>query len=359
MFYHLLYPLSEQVILFNVFKYITFRTFGALVTALILYFLLGKFQILFLQRWQVTQTIRKDGPQSHLQTKAGTPTMGGVLTLFCVLVSVLLWMDFDNLSVWLILALFASYAGIGFYDDFRKIRHGSSKGLPGRYKFLLQVVIAAVVSYLLISWFNTDTRLAFPFFKTIRPDLGYWYIVFAILVIVGASNAVNLTDGLDGLATGPSLIAFMTYALLAYCAGHVKIAGYLQIPYIQGSGEMAIFCGAIIGALIGFLWFNTYPAEIFMGDVGSLPLGGALGYLALVTKNEFLLLIIGGVFVLETVSVMTQVVSYKLTGKRIFLMAPIHHHFEMKGWDEPKIIVRFWIISFVLALAALSTLKLR
>jgi len=358
MFYHFLYPLSEQVILFNVFKYITFRTFGALLTAMFLYFLLGKFQILFLQRWQVTQTIRKDGPQSHL-TKAGTPTMGGLLTLICLMISVLLWMDFGNSAVWQIVILFSGYGLIGFYDDFRKIRHGSSRGLPGRYKFLCQVLVACGVSYWMIQCFSPDTRLALPFFKTIRPDLGWFYLPFAVFVIVGASNAVNLTDGLDGLATGPAITSFMTYALLAYFAGHVKISGYLQIPYIPGSGELSIFCGAIVGSLIGFLWFNTYPAEIFMGDVGSLPLGGALGYLALATKNEFLLVIIGGVFVVETVSVMTQVLSFKLTGKRIFLMAPIHHHFELKGWDEPKIIVRFWIISFMLSLMALATLKLR
>lgn len=358
MFYHFLYPLAERVIFFNVFKYITFRTFGALLTSLVIYALLGRFQILFLQKWQVTQTIRKEGPQSHL-AKSGTPTMGGLLTLLCMTVSTLLWMDFSNLSVWLVLVLFASFAAIGFYDDYRKIRYGSSKGLPGRWKFLLQVIFATGVFWLFLRCFSTDTSLAFPFFKMIRPDLGWWYLPFAVFVIVGASNAVNLTDGLDGLATGPSITAFLTYALLAYFAGHVKISGYLQIPYVPGGGELAIFCGALVGALIGFLWFNTYPAEIFMGDVGSLPLGGALGYLALVTKNEFLLVIIGGVFVLETLSVMTQVVSFKLTGKRIFLMAPIHHHFELKGWDEPKVIVRFWIISFVLALAALSTLKLR
>ncbi len=358
MFYHFLYPLADEVILFNVFKYISFRTFGALLTAMFLYFLFGKFQILFLQRWQVTQTIRKDGPQSHL-AKAGTPTMGGLLTLVCVAASVLLWMDFANWGVWQILILFLGYGLIGFYDDYRKIRYGSSRGLPGRYKFLAQVVVALAISYWMIESFNPDTRLSLPFFKTIRPDLGWFYLPFAVLVIVGASNAVNLTDGLDGLATGPSITAFMTYAVLAYGAGHVKISSYLQIPYIVGSGELAIFCGAIVGALIGVRWFNTYPAEICMGDVGSLPVGGAVGYVALATKNEFLLVIIGGIFVLETVSVMTQVVSFKLTGKRIFLMAPIHHHFELKGWDEPKVIVRFWIISFILSLVALATLKLR
>lgn len=358
MLYKFLYPLSTDLILFNVFKYITFRTFGALMTAILLYFLLGGRQIRFLQKWQVKQAIREEGPKSHYE-KAGTPTMGGILILFCTAVSVLLWMDLSNLSVWMILALFFSYALIGFYDDWRKIRFGSSKGLAGRYKFLLQMVMAAVVSLVLIQFFIPDTRLSLPFFKQVRPDLGIWYLPFAICVIVGTSNAVNLTDGLDGLAAGPSITCFVTFMLLAYFAGHSKIAGYLQIPYIPGSGELAIFCGAIVGALVGFLWFNAYPAEIFMGDVGSLPLGGALGYLALVTKNEFLLVIVGGIFVLETVSVMTQVASFQLTGKRIFRMAPIHHHFELKGWEEPKIIVRFWILSFLLALVALSTLKLR
>ncbi len=358
MFYKLLYPLADQFILFNVFKYITFRTFGALLTALFVYFILGQFQIRFLQRWQVTQIIRKDGPQSHLE-KAGTPTMGGVLIFICTVVSVLLWMDFSNLAVWLVLALFAALALIGFYDDYRKLRFGSSRGLAGRYKLLLQILAAVAVSFILLRCFTQDTRLAFPFFKEFQPDLGWWYLPFAVLVIVGASNAVNLTDGLDGLATGPSIVAFMTYMILAYISGHSKIAGYLQIPHIAGSGELAIFCGAIVGSLIGFLWFNAYPAEIFMGDVGSLPIGGALGYVALVTKNEILLTMIGGIFVLEAVSVLTQVASFKLTGRRIFRMAPIHHHFELKGWDEPKIIVRFWIISFILSLIALSTLKLR
>jgi len=339
MFYHLLYPLAGQVIVFNVFKYITFRTFGALITSLLIYFIFGRFLILFLQRWQVTQTIRKEGPQSHL-VKAGTPTMGGLLTLAAMLISVFLWMDFSNLSVWLVVGLFTSFAGIGFYDDYRKIRYGSSKGLPGRFKLLLQILFATATVWMLIRCFNPDTSLAFPFFKTIRPDLGWWYLPFAVFVIVGASNAVNLTDGLDGLASGPSITAFMTYGLLAYFAGNTKIATYLQIPYIPGSGELSIFCGALVGALIGFLWFNTYPAEIFMGDVGSLPLGGALGYLAIVTKNEFLLVIIGGVFVLETLSVMTQVASFKLTGKRVFLMAPIHHHFEKAGWAETKVVIR-------------------
>jgi phospho-N-acetylmuramoyl-pentapeptide-transferase len=358
MFYKFLYPLADEQILFNVFKYITFRTFGALLTALFLYFLLGNLQIRFLQRWQVGQVIREEGPKSHF-AKAGTPTMGGILILICMLVATILWMDFSNLAVWLVLGLFSTYAAVGFYDDWRKIRYGSSKGLPGRYKLFAQIAVAAVVGYLLIRFFSPDTRLSLPFFKAVRPDIGLWYLPFAVFVIVGASNAVNLTDGLDGLASGPSISAFMTYMILAYLAGHSKIAGYLQIPHVPGAGELSIFCGAISGALIGFLWFNTYPAEIFMGDVGSLPIGGALGYVALVTKNEFLLVIIGGIFVLEAVSVLTQVASFKLTGKRVFRMAPVHHHFELKGWNEPKIIVRFWIISFILSLVALSTLKLR
>lgn len=358
MFYKFLYPLAAQQILFNVFKYITFRTFGSLLTALFLYFLLGGRQIQFLQKWQIRQTIRKEGPGSHFE-KAGTPTMGGVLIMICTVVSVLLWMDMSNLSVWMVLLLFVSVALIGFYDDLRKIRYGSSKGLPGRYKLLAQILVATFVSLVLIRFFIPDTRLSVPFFKAVRPDLGFWYLPFAIFVIVGASNAVNLTDGLDGLASGPSITAFMTFMVLAYLSGHSKIAQYLQIPHIPGGGELAIFCGAIVGSLIGFLWFNAYPAEIFMGDVGSLPLGAALGYVALVTKNEILLVIIGGVFVLETVSVLTQVASFRMTGKRIFRMAPIHHHFELKGWDEPKVIVRFWIISFILSLVALSTLKLR
>jgi phospho-N-acetylmuramoyl-pentapeptide-transferase len=358
MFYKFLYPLAERFIFFNVFKYISFRTFGALLTAALLSFLLGAWQIRFLQKWQVTQKIRREGPKSHYD-KAGTPTMGGILTMGCTIFSVLLWMDFENISVWLVLFLYFSYGLIGFYDDFRKIRYGSSKGLAGRYKLLFQFILAGAAVAVLVCSFDLDTRLSLPFFKSFRPDLGIWYLPFAVLVIVGASNAVNLTDGLDGLATGPAITSFLTYMVLAYLAGHAKIAGYLQIPHIPGSGELSIFCGAIIGALIGFLWFNTYPAQIFMGDVGSLPLGGSLGFVALVTKNEFLLVIVGGIFVLEAVSVMTQVASFKMTGKRIFKMAPIHHHFELKGWQEPKVIVRFWIISFVLALIALSTLKLR
>lgn len=358
MLYALLYPLAEQNILFNVFRYITFRAFGALLTALVLHFLLGRLQILILQRWQVTQTIRDDGPKTH-QGKVGTPTMGGLLILFCVSVSTLLWMNFSSLFVWLSLAIALAYGLVGFWDDYRKLRYGSAKGLLGRYKLIFQFLFAGLVVLLLYYYTPLESRLAFPFFKTIQPDLGWWYLPFALLVVVGCSNAVNLTDGLDGLASGPLVVSYITYAVLAYLAGNVKIATYLQIPYIAGVGELTIFCAAVIGSLIGFLWFNTYPAEIFMGDVGSLPLGGSLGLVALMTKNEILLMIVGGLFVLEAISVISQVISFKLTGRRIFRMAPIHHHFELKGWEEPKVIVRFWIISFILSLVALSTLKLR
>ncbi len=358
MFYQFLYPLATEHILFNVFKYITFRTFGALLSALLFYFILGHYQIQFLQKFQIKQSIRGDGPKSHLG-KAGTPTMGGVLILMCTVLSVILWMDFSNLSVWLVLFLFMGLAFIGFYDDFQKIRFGNSKGLSGRFKLLFQILVSGIIGFFLLRHVLPDTRLAFPFFKTFRPDLGWWYLPFAVFVIVGASNAVNLTDGLDGLAAGPSIVAFLTLMLLTYLTGHSKIAAYLQVPHVPGVGEVSIFCAAIIGSLVGFLWYNTYPAEIFMGDVGSLAIGGSLGYVAVVTRSEFLLVIIGGIFVMEAVSVMTQVLSFQLTGKRVFKMAPIHHHFELKGWSEPKIIVRFWIISFVLSLLALSTLKLR
>lgn len=358
MLYALLYPLVDRFIGFNVFKYITFRTFGGLLTAMGLYLLLGRLQIRLLQKRQIVQTIREEGPERH-KIKAGTPTMGGILILLCVLVVSLVWMDFSSIPVWTSLGLYLGFAVIGFWDDWRKVRLGSNLGLKGRHKLVLQVACAATAAIIYYKFFPADTHLAFPFFKHFTPDLGFWYLPFAVLVIVGASNAVNLTDGLDGLATGPSVLAFISYLILAYLAGHSKIAGYLQIPYIAGSGELAVFAGAVAGSLIGFLWFNTYPAEIFMGDVGSLPVGAALGFVALVTKNEILLVLIGGVFVLEAVSVITQVISFRLLGRRLFAMAPIHHHFELKGWQESKVIVRFWIISLVLCLVALSTLKLR
>lgn len=358
MLYALLYPLADRFIFFNVFKYITVRSFGGLLTGMALYLLLGNFQISLLKKWQIGQSIREEGPKHH-QVKAGTPTMGGVLILFCIVVATLLWMDLSSVPVWIAVGLYLSFAVVGFWDDWKKIRHGSNLGLKGRTKLLFQVAVSMAAVVALGRFFPVDTQLSLPFFKAIHPDLGLWFFPFAVLVVVGTSNAVNLTDGLDGLATGPSILAFVSYMVLAYLAGHSRIAQYLQIPHIPGSGELAIFCGIVAGALVGFLWFNTHPAEIFMGDVGSLPIGASLGFVALVTKNEMLLILIGGIFVLETVSVITQVVSFQLLGRRLFQMAPIHHHFELKGWKEPKVIVRFWIISFVLCLLALSTLKLR
>jgi phospho-N-acetylmuramoyl-pentapeptide-transferase len=351
-------PLADQFIFFNLFKYISFRTFGGLITGLVLYFIFGAWQIRQLQRLQVGQSIREEGPRHH-QVKSGTPTMGGVLLLFCIMTSTILWMDLSNMSVWIVLFVYVAFAVIGFVDDWAKVKGGTNQGIKGRTKFLAQIVVAGSVAVFLYETMGQETYLSFPFFKSVQPDLGGWYILFAVLVIVGASNAVNLTDGLDGLATGPSILAFVSFAVLAYIVGHFKIAAYLQIPYLPGSGELAIFGGVVVGSLLGFLWFNTYPAEIFMGDVGSLPLGAALGTLAVLTKNEILLVLIGGVFVLEAVSVITQVISFQLLGRRIFQMAPIHHHFELKGWKEPKVIVRFWIISIILCLVALSTLKLR
>jgi phospho-N-acetylmuramoyl-pentapeptide-transferase len=311
-----------------------------------------------LSKFQIGQTIRDDGPKSHL-AKEGTPTMGGALILFAVIISTLLWTDLNNLYIQIILGVTASFGAIGFYDDYKKIVKKNSAGLRGKYKLSLQLLISLVVGLLLFNSKDFSTTITIPFFKNILPDLGLFYIFFAMFVISGSSNAVNLTDGLDGLAIGPVIITAATYLLFAFLAGHMKFADYLQIPFVAGSNELSIFCGALVGSGLGFLWFNTYPAQVFMGDVGSIALGGALGTLAIITKQEIALAIVGGVFVLETVSVIVQVISFKTTGKRVFQMAPLHHHFELKGWAEPKIIVRFWIISIILALAAISTLKLR
>jgi phospho-N-acetylmuramoyl-pentapeptide-transferase len=349
MLYHLLYPMGSNLILFNVFKYISFRAIMATLTALMISFLLGRPLVDYLRAFQIGQMIREDGPQSHLE-KSGTPTMGGVL---------ILWTRLDNIYFWIVLGITLSYGAIGFLDDYLKITRQSHRGLSGIRKLGLQLVIGGLVGFFL--WMDPvfKTTLAVPFFKNFQPDLGIWYIPFAALVIAGASNAVNLTDGLDGLAIGPVMICGATYLLFAYVAGHLKLAHYLQVAYVPGSGELAVVCGAMLGAGMGFLWYNTYPAEVFMGDVGSLSLGGLLGGIAVVTKHEILLAIAGGVFVIEAVSVILQVASFKATGKRIFNMAPIHHHFELKGWAEPKVIVRFWIISIFFALMAVSTLKLR
>ncbi len=359
MLYHLLYSLHTQISWFNVFRYITFRSIGATVTAFLILCVLGPKFIRWLQFKQIGQVVRTDGPESHL-SKPGVPTMGGVLILAAMTISTLLWADLTSGLVWLLIGISLFFGAIGAIDDLQKVTKGNSKGLSPRGKLLLQVAGASMVGLYLILHPEYDGRLAIPFFKTFHPDLGWWYIPFTVLVIVGASNAVNLTDGLDGLAAGPVMISGSVYLIFSYAAGNVIVAQYLQIPYVQGAGEVAVFCGTLIGACLGFLWFNAYPAEIFMGDVGSLSLGGTLGAVSIITKQEFLLAIVGGIFVMEAVSVILQVGYFKMSGgKRIFLMAPIHHHFEKKGWQEPKVVVRFWIISIILGLLALATLKLR
>lgn len=359
MLYHLLYPLHITFSVFNVFRYITFRTIYASLTAFFICFLLGPWMIRKLADMQVGQYIRDDGPKSHFD-KAGTPTMGGTLIILSLTAAILLWSDLTNYYVWIVLFVIIGYGAIGFVDDYLMQVKKQSKGLTVRNKLLLQGIIALIAGYLVYVTPDFSTQVTIPFFKNIRPDFGWGYIIFAAFVIVGASNAVNLTDGLDGLAIGPVIIAAATYMIFAYVSGHVKIAGYLQLNYVSGAGELAIFCGALAGAGLGFLWFNSYPAQIFMGDVGSLSLGAFLGTVAVITKQEILLALVGGLFVIEALSVIFQVGFFKMTsGKRIFKMAPLHHHFELKGWPEPKVIVRFWIIAIALALLAMSTLKLR
>ena len=358
MLYHIFYPLATDIRLFNIFKYLTFRTIYAMITALIVCFILGPWIIRRLESLQARQVIRTDGPESHLQ-KQGTPTMGGVIILVAIVIPTLFWADLTNRYVWITLFITVSYGAIGFVDDYRKIVKKDTKGLSARQKMFWQILLAGSVALYLFLSPGFSEELFFPLFKKFHPDLWIWFIPFATLVIVGASNAVNLTDGLDGLAIGPVTINAATYMLFSYIAGHATLAAYLQIPRVVGAGELAVVCGAMVGAGLGFLWYNSYPAEVFMGDVGSLSLGGALGTIAVLTKQEILLVIVGGIFVIEALSVIFQVGSYKYRGKRIFRMAPIHHHFELKGVAEPKIIVRFWIISIILALVAISTLKMR
>jgi phospho-N-acetylmuramoyl-pentapeptide-transferase len=358
MLYYLLYPLHETISIFNVFKYITFRTFGATLTAIVFCLFFGGRYIRWMKNKQIGQSIRELGPQSHL-SKKGTPTMGGGLILASITLSTLLWSELKTHYVWVALFAMLGMGMIGWIDDYKKVVQKNSKGLTARQKLVSQFAVAIIASTVLYVFRDTPPVLKFPFFKDWAIDLGIFFIPFASFVIVGASNAVNLTDGLDGLAVGPTITTSLTFAVLAYCAGNFMIAEYLQIPFVSGAGEVAIFLASVGAACLGFLWFNAYPAEVFMGDVGALALGGALGVSAVITKNEFLLVLCGGIFVIEAVSVMLQVASFKLTGKRIFKMAPIHHHFELKGWPEPKVIVRFWIISIILALATLATLKLR
>ena len=358
MLYHLFYPLHEAYSMFNVFRYITFRTIYAIITALLITLILGPCLIEKLQTLNIKQYIREDGPSAHLN-KSGTPTMGGILILLSLTTATLFWGDLTNTYIWIALLTTWGLGIIGIIDDLKKLRSKSSDGVSPRFKLCGQILLGAALGTFLYLSPDFDKNLTIPFFKAISINLGIFYILFVIVLIVGTSNAVNLTDGLDGLAIGLVLIVTTTYLLFSYFSGHIKIANYLQIPYIPGSGELTIFCGALLGAATGFLWFNTYPAQVFMGDVGSLALGGALGTVAIITKHEILLAIVGGMFVAEALSVILQVTSYKLRKKRIFAMAPLHHHYELKGWAEPKIIVRFWIVAAFLALVAISTLKLR
>lgn len=359
MLYHLFYPLHTSFIGFNVFRYITFRSIGAAVAAFLIVLVLAPLFIRTMRRLQIGQVVRDDGPASHL-SKQGVPTMGGVLILAAIIGSSLLWARLDNIYVWLIMATTLFFGLIGGLDDFRKVTRRNSAGLSARGKLVLQFGGAAAVGLFIFFHPGFDGHLSVPFLKDIRPDLGWFYVIFAMIVIVGASNAVNLTDGLDGLATGPTVVSAAVYLVFSYIAGHIVIAEYLQVPYVAGSGELAVFCGAMVGACLGFLWFNAYPAQVFMGDVGSLSLGGALGTVAIIIKQEVLLAIVGGVFVMEALSVIMQVGYFKMTkGKRIFLMAPFHHHFEKKGWHETKVVVRFWIVSIILGFLAIATLKLR
>lgn len=356
MIYLLLYPLYTTHIIFNVLKYISFRTISATLTALLISFILGPWLIKKLKELHLGQRVREDVPARH-QEKQGTPTMGGSLIIIAVIGSTLLWSNLRNTYVWLILFISISFALLGFIDDYKKEKGG--KGVSGRWKMVFQGAIALVGGGLLFTCSDFVPQLTFPFFKNLRPDLGVLYLLLIIVVLVGTSNAVNLTDGLDGLAIGPVMITAGTFALFTYLVGNHKFAHYLQIPFVRGCGELSIFCGAIVGAGLGFLWFNAYPAQVFMGDIGSLSLGGALGMVALISKQEILLAIVGGIFVIEALSVIIQVGVFKLKRRRVFMMAPLHHHFELKGWAEPKIIVRFWIIAIILGLIAISTLKLR
>ncbi|MBI3702451.1 MAG: phospho-N-acetylmuramoyl-pentapeptide-transferase [Rhizobiales bacterium] len=361
MFYWLT-DLSDKVSFLNVFRYITFRTGGSIVTALVFVFLFGGPIIDLLRLKQGKgQPIRKDGPQSHLLTKKGTPTMGGLMILSGALVSTLLWANPANLYVWIVLGVTLAFGAIGFYDDYLKVTRQTHAGFAGRTRLLVEAAIAVVAVTALIQLGKAPvaTSLVFPFFKDLVINLGWAFVLLGAFVIVGAGNAVNLTDGLDGLAIVPVMIAAGSFGLIAYLAGNAVFAEYLQIRYVAGTGELAVLCGAVIGAGLGFLWFNAPPATIFMGDTGSLSLGGPLGTVAVAIKHEIVLAVVGGLFVLEAVSVIVQVVSFKLTGKRVFKMAPIHHHFEQLGWTEPQIVIRFWIVAVVLALAGLATLKLR
>jgi len=358
MLYHLFFLLHTRITVFNVFRYITFRTVLAILSALLISFLITPRAIKKFQKWKVSNGSREDVPERH-EAKKGTPTMGGSVILIAAIIPTLLWADLRNGYIWFAMATLVMFGAIGFMDDFSKLRGQKNKGVSGKTKLLLQVASGLAVSLLIYFKGSFLTQLSIPFFKHATPDLGIFYVAVCVLIIVGASNGVNLTDGLDGLAIGPVITVSATFLLFAYLAGNIKFAEYLQIFYVRGAGELTILCGAMLGAGIGFLWYNAYPAELFMGDTGSLSLGAGLGAIAVMIKQEFLLVIVGGIFVMESLSVIIQVLSFKCRGKRVFRMAPIHHHFELKGWNEEKIVVRFWIISIILGLLALSTLKLR
>ena len=345
----------------NVFKYLTFRTGLSVFTSLIIVLIIGGPFIKFFSNQKILNPIRDDGPEDHIIKKIGTPTMGGLIILLGLLTSVILWADLSNINILFCIYIAISFGLLGAFDDYKKIKYSNSSGISSKLKIILQIVLSiiGVVIYVNFIDYQNITNLYFPFFKNLIINLGWFFIPFAIFVIIGSSNAVNLTDGLDGLATVPVILVAACFAFISYVTGNIVFSDYLQIPYIEGTGEVAIFCGAIIGSCLGFLWFNAPPAKIFMGDTGSLSLGGSLGAIGIITKHEIVLAITGGLFVLEAVSVMVQVISFKLTGKRIFKMAPIHHHFEKKGWPESTVVIRFWIISIILAMIGLATLKLR
>jgi phospho-N-acetylmuramoyl-pentapeptide-transferase len=363
MLYWVLYSLRGELSALNVVRYITFRTAVATLTALVLVLVLGPWMIERLRRLQIGQHIREEGPQAH-RTKAGTPTMGGVLILVGILVPTLLWADLANRNVWIVVLSTLAFGAVGFADDYIKVVKKRSLGLVGRVKLVCQFAIGLAVGVTIYLLAHSDpkeysTRIVFPFFKQVVPDLGILYVVFAVLLLSLASNAVNLTDGLDGLATGTTIVAAAAFTGLAYVSGHRVFSDYLDLLYRPGVGEITVFCGAMVGASMGFLWWNCYPAQVFMGDVGSLALGGALGTVALLIKQELLLFFVGGLFMVEAFSVMIQVASFRLTGRRVFRMSPLHHHFELVGWKEPQIIIRFWIVAIIFALLSLTTLKLR
>lgn len=361
MLYQFLINFVDSFSFLNVFKYLTFRTGLSFFTSLIIVLIIGGTFIKFFSKQKILNPIRNDGPEDHIVKKIGTPTMGGVIILIGLLISVLSWADLSNLNVLFCLYIAISFGLLGALDDYKKIKHSNSSGISSKLKLTFQIILAiiGVSFYVYLNDYQELTNLYFPFFKNLIINLGWFFIPFSIFVIIGSSNAVNLTDGLDGLATVPVILVAACFAFISYVTGNIVFSNYLQIPYIEGTGEVSIFCGAIIGSCLGFLWFNAPPAKIFMGDTGSLSLGGSLGAVGIITKHEIVLAITGGLFVLEAVSVIVQVISFKLTGKRVFKMAPIHHHFEKKGWPESTVVIRFWIISIILAMIGLATLKLR